>query len=69
VRDVMQRAYDSGRHARRGGFRVVNDVRVCVDTRLKHSKFADLRSWPVSCFTYIADWLMRASRLSHLDLH
>jgi hypothetical protein len=43
VRDVMQRAYDSGRHARRGLFRVVDDVRACVDARPKHSKFEHVR--------------------------
>ena len=67
MRDVMQRAYDSGRHARRGLFRVVDDVRACVDARPKHSKFEEVRGWPISCFTYIGGGLMRGSRLSQLD--
>ena len=55
MRDVMQRAYDSGRHARRGLFRVVDDVRACVDARPKLSKFEHVRFWPISCFTYLAE--------------
>ena len=67
VRHVMQRAYDSGRHARRGLFRVVDDVRVCVDRDLCTRSSRTWRSWPISCFTYIGDGLMRGSRLSELD--